>query len=103
MYLIEMLLPLTDNQKKVFKSEYFEQVQHRLTEKFGGLTAFTKNPAEGLWKKSKNTKPQHDEIIIFEVITDTFDKSWWQLYKEELKRIFQQKDIVIKVLPIELV
>jgi mRNA-degrading endonuclease YafQ of YafQ-DinJ toxin-antitoxin module len=103
MYLIELLLPLTNNKDKPFKTKYFEQVQHHLTEKFGGLTAFTRNPAEGVWKQDKSSKPTEDEIIIFEVLTPRFSKKWWQDYKEELKTTFQQKDIIIKVMKIELV
>ncbi|RFS17727.1 hypothetical protein [Emticicia sp. C21] len=103
MYQIEILLPLADNKDKPFKSEYFEQVQQHLTEKFGGLTAFTRTPAEGLWKQSKGSKATHDDIIIFEVLTPTIKKGWWQDYKEELKVIFRQEDIIIKVMKMELV
>lgn len=103
MYLIEILLPLADNEHQSFKPEYFEEVQHHLTQKFGGLTAFTRTPAEGLWKQDKGRKTQRDDIIIFEVLTPTFKKGWWQDYKEELKITFRQKDIIIKVMKIDLV
>ena len=103
MYLIELFLPLADNNNQAFESEYFEEVQQHLTEKFGGLTAFTRNPAEGLWKQGKSSKVHHDNIIIFEVFASTLDKPWWKRYKEELKTTFQQKDLIIKVVKIELI
>ncbi len=103
MYLIEILLPLADNEHQAFKSEYFEEVQQHLTEKFGGLTAFTRTPAEGLWKQDKGSKTHRDDIIIFEVLAPTFKKGWWHDYKEKLKTTFQQKEIIIKVMKMVLV
>ncbi len=103
MYLTEILLPLADNKHKAFKSEYFVAVEKQLTEKFGGLTAFTRTPAEGLWKNNKSSKTYRDDIIIFEVLSPEFDKTWWLHYKEELKTTFQQKEIIIRVMKVRMV
>lgn len=103
MYLIEILLPLTDNKHRAFGPEYFIRVQQQLTEKFGGLTAFTRTPAEGLWKPDKSSKPQQDDIVIFEVLSPRLNKTWWQQYKDDLKTTFQQKDMIIRVTKVELI
>jgi hypothetical protein len=50
MYLIEILLPLQDESRKPFPAEPYERVAQRLTERFGGVTSFTRAPAEGRWK-----------------------------------------------------
>jgi hypothetical protein len=48
MYLIHILLPLKDNQGRPHGRELFRGVAGELTERFGGLTAYTRAPAEGL-------------------------------------------------------
>ena len=103
MYLLELLLPLTDNTNQAFEPEYFVRVQQQLTEKFGGLTAFTRTPAEGLWKPDKSSKTHQDDIVIFEVLSPGFNKTWWLQYKEELKSIFRQQDIIIRVTKVEII
>jgi hypothetical protein len=50
MYLIQVLLPLKDNDGRPYEPEMFRGVADELTERFGGLTAHTQAPAEGLWK-----------------------------------------------------
>jgi hypothetical protein len=49
MHLIEILLPLTRRDGSPQPAERFAQVRAELVERFGGVTAFTRAPAEGLW------------------------------------------------------
>lgn len=46
---IQILLPLSDNQGHGFSGSDYTCVRSELTKQFGGLTAFTRSPAEGLW------------------------------------------------------
>jgi hypothetical protein len=46
-YLIQILLPLVDNEGQPFPHSDYMRVRSELTERFGGLTAFTRAPAEG--------------------------------------------------------
>jgi hypothetical protein len=66
MYLIHILLQLNDNEGRPHGRELFRAVADELTEKFGGLTAHTRAPAEGLWKDGPSGKSK-DEIVIYEV------------------------------------
>jgi hypothetical protein len=50
MYLIQVLLPLYDNEGREQPSGLFGDVRRQLTENFGGLTAYSRTPARGLWK-----------------------------------------------------
>ena len=52
MHLIHILLPLTDNAGRPLGRKLFRAVADELTERFGGLTAHTRAPAEGLWKEN---------------------------------------------------
>ncbi|MGV3585606.1 MAG: hypothetical protein ACO1OF_01285 [Adhaeribacter sp.] len=53
MQLIQILLPLYNNQKEPFPTDVFTRIRQELTEKFGGITAFSRSPATGLWKENK--------------------------------------------------
>jgi hypothetical protein len=101
MYLVQILLPLYDNEGMALPKLEFRRVSGELAHKFGGLTAHTQAPAEGIWTEGENTTPTHDEIVIFEVMTDTLDRSWWADYRGQLERRFRQKEVVIRAQSIE--
>jgi hypothetical protein len=94
MHLIEIFLPLHDNSGQSFESEKYAEVRQNLTERFGGLTAFTRSPAQGT--AIENGKQVHDEIVVFEVMTEALDASWWHSYRILLERKFRQDQIVIR-------
>ncbi len=64
-----------------------------LRAQFGGLTAFTRAPAEGLWR-SGSEKTSRDDIVVLEVMAEGIDRDWWRAYKRELKARFRQREIV---------
>jgi hypothetical protein len=99
MHLVQLLLPLYDNDGNHFPPEPYRLVRAELSERFGGLTAFTSAPAEGLW--TEDGKTSHDEIVIFEVMADELDRGWWSAYRAELERRFRQDVIVIRAQTIE--
>lgn len=51
MHQIQLLLPLSDNDGTPFPVAHYGRVREELTERFQGLTAYSRAPAEGLWKK----------------------------------------------------
>ena len=71
MHLVEILLPLRDNSGRPFAAEKYAEVRQILTERFGGLTAFPRSPAQGTTTGGGETV--HDEIVVFEVMTETLD------------------------------
>jgi hypothetical protein len=101
MHLIEILLPLSDNEGKPFAPELRTQVRDELVEHFGGVTAFTRSPAEGLWKAGEGGA-ERDDIVIFEVMADWLDRGWWRTYRAELERRFRQDEIVVRAREVEL-
>lgn len=50
MHLVQILLPLFDNEGDALPAEHFDTVSRDLTERFGGVTAYTRSPDEGRWK-----------------------------------------------------
>lgn len=96
MHLIQIFLPVRDNNGKAFPQERYARIREELTKKFGGLTAYTRAPAQGFWKDDQNDA-SHDDIVIFEVMAAELDGAWWQDYKRQLKTTFAQDDIIIRV------
>ena len=94
MHLIQILLPLYDNAGNTFGEELFGKVRGELTERFGGLTAFTRAPAQGLWQDEGQTK--RDDIVVFEVMAEELDAAWWRGYRKILEKEFRQDTIVIR-------
>jgi hypothetical protein len=101
MHLIEILLPLADNEGKPFPGAMHAQVRDELAEHFGGVTAFTRSPAEGLWKEDGG-EPDRDDVVILEVMADWLDRGWWRGYRTELERRFRQDEIVVRACEVEL-
>jgi len=94
MHLIHLLLPLHDNDLRPFDPHQFQTVRNELTEKFGGITAFVRSPAVGLWKED-NDKLNRDEVIMFEIVSNDLNEEWWRDYREKLEAEFRQDEILI--------
>ena len=95
MHLVQILLPIHDNAQAPFPREEYLRVRRELTERFGGLTVYTRAPAEGMWKLNDNHTTR-DDIVIFEVMASELDAAWWRNYRHELEKRFRQDVIVIR-------
>jgi hypothetical protein len=93
--LIEFFLPTFDNSGAHFPKEEFDRIRRELTDRFGGVTAFTRSPATGLWADDTG-HVRRDELVSFEVMAETLDRNWWQEYREELRLRFRQEEIVMR-------
>jgi hypothetical protein len=100
MYLVEILLPVADNRGRPFHHGAFDSLRETLTQKFGGLTSFSRSPAEGYWRPDDQSTHVED-VIVFEVMTDGLDKEWWRALREGLERAFEQTQVVIRSHAIE--
>jgi hypothetical protein len=98
--LIQVLLPLFDNDGSPLPQAEYQRVAAELTERFGGLTAFTRAPAEGLWK-DESARTTRDDIVVLEVMAEAIDRGWWRDYRRALEERFRQTEIVIRAQMIE--
>jgi hypothetical protein len=94
MHLIEIFLPLCDNEGKRFTAATFARVREELIDKFGGLTAFSRAPAEGT--DTGRGGERHDELVVFEIMTEQLDQAWWTAYRTQLETTFRQDRILIR-------
>ena len=102
MDLVEIFIPTNDNDGRAFPAELFSSVRQELVDRFGGMTAFTREPVEGLWDTPEGGK-RHDTLIIYEVMVQKVDRSWWEAYKSDLEKRFAQDELVIRVSTIEVI
>ncbi|GFO60289.1 hypothetical protein GMST_26140 [Geomonas silvestris] len=101
MHLIQILLPLYDNEGKPFGQELFLRVRDELSERFGGITTYMRSPARGLWKETRETTV-HDDIVIYEVMVEDLDRDWWHNYRQQLTVIFRQALLIVRVSEVQL-
>jgi hypothetical protein len=94
MYLVEILLPLYDNEGQPFGRSDFDRVRDELAETFGGVTAFRRSPAEGVW--ADDGEQSRDRVVIYEVMADALDRAWWQAYRRALEGRFRQERILMR-------
>jgi hypothetical protein len=95
MYLVQLLLPLYNNAGERLPGELYAHVRNELVDRFGGLTAYTRAPASGLWQENEE-KTVHDDLVIYEVMTEAIDYAWWQAYRAMLEERFLQETLIIR-------
>ena len=100
MHLVQLLLPLFDNAGRRFPRAKLADVQAELTRRFGGVTVYSRAPAEGSSKDRGNVV--RDDIIVFEVMTRKLSKPWWATYRAHLEEAFAQDKIIVRASLIEL-
>lgn len=100
MYQIQLLLPLYDNEGQNFARAEFARVRDELAERFGGVTAHTRSPAEGVWKDEEG-EVARDNVVAFEVLTETLERGWWAGYRDALAARFRQQELMITATRVE--
>ena len=96
MVLIQMLLPGTSGHDAATA-----ETRAELVDAFGGLTAYERAPAHGVWTSPDGDR-QHDPVVMVEVVAPAFDRGWWRAYSERLRRRFGQDAIHVRALAIDL-
>ena len=100
MHLVQLLLPLYDNAGGSFPASHYAFVRDELTARFGGLTAYTRAPAEGLWSDDGG-RPARDDIVVYEVMVESLDRAWWRDFRAALERRFAQEELVVRAQLVE--
>ena len=101
MHLIEIFLPLNANDGTPQPAGLLRGVREEMIDRFGGVTAFTRSPAKGISIEPGHQRSE-DDIIVYEVMVETLDRTWWSTYKRELEQRFQQRAILIRAVPVEI-
>ena len=99
MHLVQLLLPLR-HRGADFPRAMFARVRSELAERFGGVTAYLRAPAQGLWE-DEDGECVRDEVVLVEVMVDDLDREWWRAYRGELEQRFDQDEIVLRATGVE--
>ena len=99
-FLVQLLLPLSDNNREPYSPQEFVRVRRELTDRFGGVTAYTRSPAEGFWE-DEDGQTRRDDVIVVEVMVQELERTWWRSYGAEVARRFAQEELVIRAIPYE--
>jgi hypothetical protein len=95
MYLVQLLLPFYDNAGRRVPHQKFAQVRDELTERYGGVTAYLRSPAQGTWKEGGGAV-ERDEVVMCEVMVESLDREWWSAYRKALEGRFDQQELVVR-------
>ena len=100
MVLIQLLLPLTTVGSADITA-MLSRTQRELVEAFGGVTAYFRTPAHGVWTSAEGYR-EDDRMVMIEIVTRRFDRSWWRDYVDQLQNRFVQETIHVRATAIEL-
>ena len=100
MVLIQLLLPTTGATPADGLAPLAE-TRRELAEHFTGLTAYLRSPAKGLWT-APDGHTEQDDVVMVEVVTDSFDRSWWRTYAATLAARFGQESIHVRAVPVDI-
>ena len=102
MVLIQTLLPVSNTRTDAEADERVRHTRRELVEAFGGITAYLQTPAQGVWT-SPDGERERDAVVMVEIVTERFDRVWWQQYAATLATRFQQEAIHVRALTVEVV
>ena len=99
MVLIQLLLPTGTSGDSAVTA--LAETRRELVDRFKGVTAYVRSPAKGLWT-APDGHTEADDVVMVEVVTDTFDRTWWRTYSATLAQRFAQDTIHVRALPVEM-
>lgn len=100
MHLVQILLPLADNQGRKFPDAIIQKIKDLILERFGGWTAFTRAPAEGIyWSESQGCV--YDTIVVIEVMDESLNRKWWHDFRLKLEDLLAQEEVILRAHAIE--
>lgn len=99
MHIVQILLPLADNQGRRFSESLLREMREELVSRFGGLTAYGRAPAMGVWAHEGGR--QQDDIIVIEVMVEQLDESWWRAFRTRLEGLLKQEELVVRAFEIK--
>ena len=69
------------------------KVRDELVSRFGGITAYTARPVQGLWHEREEIV--RDDLVIYEIMVQELKEEWWREYRKILENRFEQQSLVI--------
>ena len=73
-HLVQLFLPLQDNEGQSFPASHLHRVRDELTQQFNGMTAYTRAPAEGRWQSGDDRTVRDDIASMSD--DEELDRAW---------------------------
>jgi inorganic pyrophosphatase len=90
---LELFLPVSKNDGGNFPDSHYSDLEKELTERFGGVTIYSRGAVEGKWKaKGASTS---EPMVVYEVLLSELEKTYWTTLKKRLEKKFSQKEIMV--------
>jgi hypothetical protein len=93
MVLIQLLLPAS--------GAALAETRRELADRFSGLTAYIRSPAKGSWT-APDGRTEEDEVVMVEIVTETFDRAWWRAYVATLAARLDQETIHVRAVRVDM-
>jgi hypothetical protein len=93
--LVQLLLPVQDARGQAHPRAWYDDLARRLADEFGGVTAYTRAPATGLWETGTG-ETVRDQVVVYEVMVEEVDEAWWKRLRVELEARFAQEELVVR-------
>ena len=97
MYLVQLLLPLYDNEGHAFEASEYVRLRAELADRFGGVTAYTRAPARGVWKDDSGETTQR-RYRDFRSDDDRSGSRLVDRFRKELEDRFRQDTLIVRAL-----
>ena len=94
MHLVQILLPLRDNDGRPYPASLLQSINSSLIAEFGGVTTYSRSPAKGTWINADHE--ERDDVIIIEVMTEALNRDWWLSFRERLEAKMNQSEVVVR-------
>ena len=95
MHLVQLLLPVRDQAGSAYPRRLYDELVDLLKEHFGGVTAYTRAPATGLWE-AESGETVRDQVVVYEVMVKELDPDWWARLRRDLEARFAQDELVVR-------
>jgi hypothetical protein len=98
-HLVQLLLPIQSDPRRASSRVSYEHLVARLSDRFGGVTAYLRAPATGLWE-APTGETVRDEVVVYEVMVYELDLEWWAGLRRQLEVEFAQREVVVRAFEI---
>ncbi|MHA4896281.1 inorganic diphosphatase [Pedobacter sp. PWIIR3] len=92
--LIQLQVPVYDVEGKRFPKRHFTQLHQQLTDKFGGLTVYSRSIANGFGNQDEGPTVK-EKILVYEVMAENVELDFWKKLKASLMKKFEQDDLMM--------
>ncbi len=98
---VEIYLPTFYNNGRPVEKEQFNQTYQELIERFEAYSL--KEEVRGTWLYKGKKYEDRNQVLSIVTLDTKENRQWLSLFKETLKKRFQQIEIFMKIMPVDLI